>query len=134
MLNRWFQMESCANRPVGAALQRVRELLAHPKFDGKNPNRVRAVVFAFGDQNWRGFHAEDGAGYAFVAEQVLHYDAQNPSLAARLCDPFLRWHKCAEPQRNLQKGQLEKLVTHAALSPNVRELIEKALKAGEPLA
>ncbi len=132
MLNRWFQMEACANRPEGVALARVRELLAHPKFDGKNPNRVRSVVHAFGDQNWRGFHAADGAGYAFIAEQILHYDAQNPSLAARFCDPFLRWHKCAEPQRELQKAQLEMLVAHAALSPNVRELIEKALKAGNP--
>ena len=130
MLSRWFQMEACANRPDGAALARVRELLAHPKFDGKNPNRVRSVVHAFGDQNWRGFHAIDGAGYAFVAEQILHYDTQNPSLASRFCDPFLRWHKCTEPQRALQKTQLEKLVAHAALSPNVRELIEKALKAG----
>ena len=130
MLNRWFQMESCAHRPEGAALARVRELLTHPKFDGKNPNRVRAVVHAFGDQNWRGFHAADGAGYAFVAEQILRYDAQNPSLASRFCDPFLRWHKCAEPQRGLQKTQLEMLVAHDGLSPNVRELIEKALKAG----
>ena len=134
MLNRWFQMEACANRPEGAALARAHELLTHPKFDGKNPNRVRSVVHAFGDQNWRGFHAADGAGYAFVAEQILRYDAQNPSLASRFCDPFLRWHKCAEPQRSLQKVQLEKLVAHAALSPNVRELIEKALKAGYPAA
>ncbi len=132
MLNRWFQMEACANRPEGAALARVRELLTHPKFDAKNPNRVRAVVHAFGDQNWRGFHAVDGAGYAFVAEQILRYDAQNPSLAARFCDPFLRWHKCAEPQRGLQKAQLDMLVSRDGLSPNVRELIEKTLKAGAP--
>ena len=134
MLNRWFQMEACANRSAGEALARVRELLTHPKFDGKNPNRARAVVHAFGDQNWRGFHAADGAGYAFVAEQILRYDAQNPSLAARFCDPFLRWHKCAEPQRGLQKVQLERLVAHAVLSPNVSELIEKTLKAGNPAA
>ncbi len=131
MLNRWFQLEACAHRADGAALARVRELLAHPKFDGKNPNRVRAVVHAFGDQNWRGFHAVDGAGYAFVAEQILRYDVQNPSLAARFCDPFLRWHKCAEPQRALQKAQLEALVGHTTLSPNVGELIEKALRAGK---
>ncbi len=130
MLNRWFQLEACANRPKGESLLRVRELLTHRKFDGKNPNRVRAIVHAFGDQNWRGFHAADGAGYEFVAEQIVGYDAQNPSLAARFCDPFLRWHRCTEPQRSLQKAQLERLMEHAALSPNVGELIEKALKAG----
>ncbi len=131
MLNRWFQLESCANRATPSeSLKRVRNLLTHPKFDGKNPNRVRSVVHAFGDQNWRGFHAADGAGYAFVAEQILRYDAQNPSLAARFGDAFSRWHRCSEPQRGLQKTQLETLVAQKALSANVREVLEKTLLAG----
>ena len=131
MLNRWFQLESCARRGNPAeALRRVRALLAHPKFDGKNPNRVRSVVHAFGDLNWRGFHAADGAGYAFIAEQILRYDAQNPSLAARFCDAFSRWHRCSEPQRGLQKAQLEARVAEKALSANVREVLEKTLLAG----
>ena len=131
MLNRWFQLESCANRATPAdALRRVHTLLAHPKFDGKNPNRIRSVVHAFGDQNWRGFHAADGAGYAFISEQILRYDAQNPSLAARFCDAFSRWHRCGEPQRGLQQAQLEQLATGQALSANVREIIDKTLQAG----
>ena len=131
MLNRWFQLESCARRTRPTdALQRVRALLTHPKFDGKNPNRVRAVVHAFGDQNWRGFHAADGAGYAFISEQILRYDAQNPSLAARFSDAFSRWHRCSEPQRSLQQAQLNQLATHQSLSSNVREIIEKTLRAG----
>ena len=132
MLNRWFQLESCANRASPAeALKRVRSLLAHPKFDGKNPNRVRSVVHAFGDQNWRGFHAADGAGYAFIAEQILRFDAQNPSLAARFCDAFSRWHRCIEPSRTAQQVVLQKLAANQGLSPNVREIIDKTLKAGE---
>ena len=131
MLNRWFQLESCANRATPAdALRRVHTLLAHPKFDGKNPNRIRSVVHTFGDQNWRGFHAADGAGYAFISEQILRYDAQNPSLAARFCDAFSRWHRCGEPQRGLQQAQLEQLATGQALSANVREIIDKTLQAG----
>ncbi len=131
MLNRWFQLESCANRATPAeSLKRVRTLLAHPKFDSKNPNRVRSVVHSFGDQNWRGFHAADGAGYAFIGEQILRFDAQNPSLAARFCDAFSRWHRCSEPQRGLQQAQLEALAGQRALSANVREVIEKTLKAG----
>ena len=132
MLNRWFQLESCANRATPTeALERVRALLTHPKFDGKNPNRVRSVVHAFGDQNWRGFHAADGAGYAFIAEQILRYDAQNPSLAARFCDAFSRWHRCVEPSRTAQQAALHQLAANQGLSPNVREIIEKTLKAGE---
>lgn len=128
MLNRWFQFEAATQRADAAA--RAQSLLAHPKFDGKNPNRVRAIVQFFGDQNWRGFHAADGSGYAFIADQILRFDAQNPSLAARFCDVFSRWHKCAEPQQGLQRAQLARIVAEQTLSPNVREILEKTLKAG----
>jgi aminopeptidase N len=128
MLNRWFMLESGATRP--AAAQHVRSLLQHPKFDAKNPNRVRAVIMGFSDQNWRGFHAKDDSGYTFVADQILNFDAQNPSLAARFCDVFLRWHKCESSARALQKISLERIASHASLSTNVRELVEKTLRAG----
>ncbi len=128
MLNRWFMLESGATR--SAAAQHVKSLLQHPKFDAKNPNRVRAVVTGFSDQNWRGFHANDASGYQFIADQILHFDAQNPSLAARFCDVFLRWHKCESTARALQKMSLERIASHASLSTNVRELIEKTLRAG----
>ncbi len=128
MLNRWFQLEAATQRADAAA--HADALLAHPKFDGKNPNRVRAVVQFFGDQNWRGFHAADGSGYAFIANQILRFDAQNPSLAARFCEVFSRWYKCAEPHRGLQRAHLARVVGQQTLSPNVREIIEKTLKAG----
>ncbi len=128
MLNRWFQFEVATERVDAAA--HATALLAHPKFDGKNPNRVRAIVQFFGDYNWRGFHAADGSGYAFIADQILRFDAQNPSLAARFCEVFSRWHKCAEPQQVLQRAQLERIVAEPTISPNVREILEKTLKAG----
>jgi aminopeptidase N len=128
MLNRWFQFEAATERTNASA--HATALLAHPKFDGKNPNRVRAIVQFFGDQNWRGFHAADGSGYAFIASQILRFDVQNPSLAARFCEVFSRWHKCAEPQHSLQRKQLERIVDEQSISPNVREILEKTLKAG----
>jgi aminopeptidase N len=128
MLNRWFQLESCARREN--AVEHVAGLLAHPRFDGKNPNRVRAVVHSFGDQNWNGFHRADGSGYAFMADQILRFDAQNPTLASRFCDTFARWYKFKGEARALQKAQLERLAGQEALSPNVREIVEKTLKAG----
>ena len=135
MLNRWFALEAGAlRRGEASAVSAVRALLAHERFDSKNPNRVRAVVQAFADQNWDGFHASDGSGYAFIAEQILRFDAQNPSLAARFCDAFSRWYKCVEPARALQGMYLHKLAAHEALSPNVREIIEKTLKAGDTAA
>ena len=91
---------------------------------------MRAVVQAFGDQNWRGLHAESGAGYAFLAAQIARFDAQNPSLAARFCDVFSRWHRCTEPARSQQAAAMQALVARPALSPNVREVLKKTLLAG----
>lgn len=129
MLNRWFALEAATVRRDAAT--HATALLAHPKFDAKNPNRVRAVVQGFGDQNWRGFHAMDGSGYRFIADQILFYDAQNPSLAARFCDVFARWHRCADPSRTQQGAQLHRIAAASILSTNVREIIEKTLKAGD---
>jgi aminopeptidase N len=129
MLNRWFTLQAATERED--AVGHAKALLAHPKFDGKNPNRVRAVVQGFGDQNWRGFHAVDGSGYRFMADQILFYDAQNPSLAARFCDVFARWHRCAEPSRTQQGTQLARIAAAGTLSANVREIVEKTLKVGD---
>jgi aminopeptidase N len=129
MLNRSLQLESSAQ--LRDPVARAARLLQHPKFDGKNPNQVRAIVQSFADQNWRGFHAADGSGYAFVSEQIVRFDAQNPSLAARFCDAFSRWHRCSSPQQQLQQRQLEVLARRETLSPNVRELVEKTLRAGQ---
>ncbi|MGL4234298.1 MAG: aminopeptidase N [Casimicrobium sp.] len=130
MLNRWYTFEATSR--VGdarAALTRVHRLLAHPKFDNKNPNRVRAVVQQFAMNHWRGFHAADGSGYEFVADQIIAYDANNPSLAARFCNAFSRWNRFEPKARTLQERALKRIQAVEKLSPNVGEWIEKTLAA-----
>ena len=58
-------------------MQNARELMAHPAFTLRNPNRARALVFQFCLNNARGMHHPDGSGYAFWADQVLALDALN---------------------------------------------------------
>ena len=75
----------CATRHARAADAREGpQLLAHPAFNLKNPNRARSLIFSFCAANPAQFHAADGSGYAFWAEQVLALDAINPQVAARL--------------------------------------------------
>ncbi|TAL07248.1 MAG: aminopeptidase N, partial [Porticoccaceae bacterium] len=69
VVNQWFQMQAWCVLPGG--LERVRALLKHPAFDLRNPNKVRAVIGAFSAGNPVNFHRADGAGYAFLVEQVL---------------------------------------------------------------
>jgi hypothetical protein len=64
----------------------------HPAFDLHNPNKVYALLNTFGNNHVR-FHAADGSGYRFLAEQIGQLDPLNPQVAARLARRFDRWRK-----------------------------------------
>jgi aminopeptidase N len=125
VLDKWFALQATSLR--ADTLDRVRGLLSHPKFNAKNPNRVRALVAAFALRNWPCFHAVDGSGYAFVAEQVLTLDAVNPLVAASVVAAFNRWRHHAEPCRALQRATLERIAGAPRLSPDVTEIVERSL-------
>ena len=81
VLDKWFAVQARA----GAAdtLARVQELIRHPDFDLRNPNRVRALIGAF-TGNQAKFHAPSGAGYRILTDTILALDTINPQIAARL--------------------------------------------------
>ena len=49
VLDKWFAIQAMSALPD--AIDAVRALYAHPDFDLKNPNRVRALVGAFASGN-----------------------------------------------------------------------------------
>ncbi len=125
VLDKWFALQAASLRPD--TLARVRSLLAHPKFDARNPNRVRALVATFARRNWLAFHQPDGSGYAFVTDQILSFDRRNPQLAASLAGAFNLWRRFAEPRRTLQRAALQKIAAAPELSPDVAEIVERNL-------
>ena len=125
VLDKWFALQAASQRPD--TLARVRSLLAHPKFDARNPNRVRALVATFARRNWLAFHQTDGSGYAFVSDQILSFDRRNPQLAASLTGAFNLWRRFAEPRRALQRSALQKIARAPELSPDVAEIVERNL-------
>lgn len=130
MLNRWFTLQATARiGSAGDALACVKRLIDHPRFDSKNPNRVRAVVQQFAINHWNGFHAESGAGYEFIADQIVAFDTSNPSLAARFCNAFSRWNRFEPRARSQQEAALKRIHAVKNLSPNVGEWVEKTLAA-----
>ena len=74
VIDKWFALQATAR---STTVQNARELMAHPAFTLRNPNRARALVFQFCLNNARGMHHPDGSGYAFWADQVLALDALN---------------------------------------------------------
>ncbi|WP_240202978.1 aminopeptidase N C-terminal domain-containing protein, partial [Burkholderia sp. LMG 13014] len=117
-----------AHRATAAqpTLAKVRKLLAHPAFNLKNPNRARSLIFSFCAANPAQFHAADGSGYAFWAEQVLALDAINPQVAARLARSLELWRRFTPALRDRMREALEQ-VAAGAKSRDVREIVEKAL-------
>ena len=81
-MDKWFSLQATSALP--GTLDRVTWLLSHPVFDLGNPNRVRALVYAFCVGNPVRFHAADGKGYRFWVERMREIDPLNPEVAARL--------------------------------------------------
>jgi aminopeptidase N len=125
VLDKWFALEATSRR--ADTLQRVRSLLSHPGYNARNPNRVRSLVGAFALANFARFHAADGSGYAFVADQVLALDAMNPQLAARVAGAFELWKRLPEPRRSRVAVELKRVAAAPALSPDVTEIVTRSL-------
>ena len=79
-------MQAAADVP--GALDNVKALLNHEAFDASNPNRYRSVVNTFAGANPAHFHAADGSGYKFVADETHRDGLRNPQVAARLAGSF----------------------------------------------
>jgi aminopeptidase N len=105
----------------------VQKLCKHPAFKLNNPNRVRSVIHDFCTNNPASFHQADCSGYEFWADSVLALDPINPQVAARLARALDRWRLFAQPYQDRMKAALERVSACQTLSPDVREVIGKAL-------
>ncbi len=125
VVDKWFALQAAADRPD--TLDEVQRLLLHPAFTLKTPNRVRALIGTFAHGNPSAFHAADGSGYRFVADQVLAVDRLNPQVAARLAGAFSRWRRFDAARQGLMRHELERLLTTAGISRDVYEIASKSL-------
>lgn len=125
VLDKWFNLQAMSSLP--GTLSEVQALLEHPKFDFGTPNRVRALIGAFASGNPVRFHAPDGAGYSFLADQIIKLDGLNPQVAARLVAPLTRWKKYDEVRQRMMRECLERILRQPGLSPDVTELATKGL-------
>jgi aminopeptidase N len=125
VIDKWFALQ--ARDPGDGTLGRILGLTAHPAFDQKNPNRLRALVSSFANFNPARFHDPSGAGYRFLADQIIAVDRFNPMTAARLVDPLGGWKRLKPELGALMKQELERIVAIEGLSKNVYELATRAL-------
>jgi len=125
VIDKWFRVQATSWMP--GTLDRVKALTQHPAFDLRNPNRARALLHSFAAENPLHFHAADGSGYRWVAEQVVALDRLNPQVASRLARAFDRWKKYDEGRRGHARAALESIRDAGGLSGNVGEVVGRAL-------
>ncbi|WP_293762310.1 aminopeptidase N [uncultured Aquitalea sp.] len=125
VMDKFFML--VASSQLEGTLDHVRAAMVHPAFNLKNPNKARALIGSFGN-NMAHFHAADGSGYRFLADQVLALDAINPQVASRIVRAFNRWKKLEPARQALMKAELERML-EARLSKDVYEIVYKNLNA-----
>ncbi|WP_442782520.1 aminopeptidase N [Collimonas fungivorans] len=124
VIDKWFALQATAYTADVAA---IRALSEHPAFTLKNPNRARSLIFSFCSGNPVNFHAVDGSGYEFWADQVIALNGVNPQVAARLARSLDRWRKYAPALQEKMRAALQRVAAAPDLSKDVLEVIGKAL-------
>src|SRR3954471_13033526 len=124
VVDKWLTVQAGSRLP--STLQRVKILLAHPAFDIKVPNKVYALIRTFAG-NHVNFHAADGSGYGFLADQVIAINAFNPQVAARMARGFDRWRRFDAARQAKARAALERIRDSDDLTRDVAEIVTKAL-------
>ena len=128
VIDKWFGLQAqMPEQTDGRVFGRVKQLMQHPDFTLKNPNRARSLIQVFCAANPAAFHRSDAAGYVFWADQVIQMDAMNPQIAARIARVMYRWTNLAEPYRSAAREAIARVAAKPELSSGVREIIERAL-------
>jgi len=124
VVDKWFSLRAMSDLP--GTMADVRALIDHPAFELTNPNRFRALVGAF-SQNQPHFHAPDGSGYRFLADQLLRLIPLNPQVSARLLAPLTTWRRFEPGRRALMQQELQRVRALPQLPRDVYEVVAKSL-------
>ncbi|RCK28794.1 aminopeptidase N [Thalassospira xiamenensis] len=124
VMDKWFGLQAMSSRDD--TLSRVKDLMSHPLFTMRNPNKVRSLIGAFAMANPRHFHAADGSGYAFYTDRLIELDDINPQVAARLCAPLGKWAKYDEARADLMKASLDRILAKPDISRDLYEIASKS--------
>ncbi|MCP4988460.1 MAG: aminopeptidase N [Colwellia sp.] len=125
VMDKWFAL--CASVVSEDIFEQLEELLLHPQFSLKNPNRARSLIGAFAMNNPKYFHCQTGRGYAFLAAQIAKLNDINPQVASRLITPLIQYKSFAPVYQQLMKAELIKLMSLPKLSNDLKEKLDAAL-------
>ncbi len=125
MLDKWFALQATSRR--ADTLARVRMLLSHPKFNARNPNRVRSLVGAFALPTGPSSTPRTAAATRSSPTRCWRSTACNPHVSSMLAGAFARWRRFPEPRRSLQRAALARIAAARSLSADAREIVASSL-------
>ena len=124
VLNHWLSLQAEQSDPQ--AFKKIKSLLEHPAFNWHNPNCVYSLLVTFANKNIVHFHNEDGSGYQFIINAIMHLDKQNPQVAARLLQCCLKFKQLSSTYAKQLRAELARLA-QGKLSSDCYEMVSKAL-------
>ena len=124
VIDKWLGMQVAI--PQAGALGRAEALRARDDIDWRNPNRFRSLVGAFASNHWC-FHAADGSGYDFFADQVAWLDGVNPQTAARMSTAFQTWRRYDEGRQAKMRAAMARILERADCSRDTYEIVSRLL-------
>ena len=124
VLDKWLMLQ--ARAPGAGTLERVKAIRASDAIDWSNPNRFRSLVGSFAANHHR-FHAADGSGYAFFADQLEWLDRMNPQTTARMATAFETWRRFDAPRQQKMREQMQRLVDRPECSRDLFEILTRVL-------
>jgi aminopeptidase N len=126
VIDKWFTIQ--ATIPGADTLDRIKSLMESPHFAPNNPNRLRALIGSYAMANPTGFNRADGAGYRFLAEQIIDIDKRNPQVAARILTSMRSWRSLEQNRAGHARFALLQIDQSGPLSTDVRDLIDRMQK------
>ena len=124
VVDKWFALQAYSS--LAGTLEHVKSLKEHEAFSMSNPNKVRSLIGAF-TSNPVNFHAADGSGYEFLAENIIQLDELNPQVSSRIVRAFNQWKSYDPDRQKLMRQAMEKIISKDSLSRDVYEILSKAL-------
>jgi aminopeptidase N len=125
VIDKWFALQ--ASSSAIDTFYTIQGLMEHPAFELTNPNRARSLIGVFSQMNQLHFHAKNGQGYQFLAQQVIALNGINPQVASRMVSGLTQWRRFDKSRQQLMKSALEKIIKTANISRDVYEVANKSL-------
>ena len=125
VMDKWFAIQASVNDE--SIYENLTQLIAHPLFSLKNPNRARSLVGAFTANNPRYFHCASGRGYQFLIDQLILLNDINPQVASRLITPLIQFKSFDKHRQTMIKTKLVQFSKQVKLSKDLKEKLDAAL-------